>query len=268
MMMILLHMVFLTGAAGAQPDTSSNTVFSSGEVLQYKVSWNFVRLGTIVVRTTRDSASADSGLYRVKMSVRSNPDLPFISLRELNESLVSSSDATTRCYHARHCNGEDCREMQYSYDCDARKAITREATASGVLVYSDTIGNCPPFVDGPSLLFLARHASRRAQSLNVPTMVNGKLRNTRLNFASEEDALELDDVEGEIVCRRYTGFADWQGGGSAGLTGEFTGWVSDDEAAVPIRAEMKVILGSIVVELERWKRAGWSPPRRSQLVKG
>ena len=40
----------------------------------------------------------------------------------------------------------------------------------------------------------------------------------------------------------------------------FQGFFSDDEAAVPIRAEAKVIVGSIVVELEEWERPGWIPP--------
>jgi hypothetical protein len=45
------------------------------------------------------------------------------------------------------------------------------------------------------------------------------------------------------------------------LTGDFEGWFSNDEARVPILAKMKVILGSITIELMRWKRAGWTPPR-------
>jgi hypothetical protein len=63
----------------------------------------------------------------------------------------------------------------------------------------------------------------------------------------------LDDP---VRTRKYKGFVHGQGGTSAGLSGEFTGWVSDDEAAIPLQAEMKVLLGSIHLELERWTRAG------------
>jgi hypothetical protein len=48
--------------------------------------------------------------------------------------------------------------------------------------------------------------------------------------------------------------------GVFGMTGEFTGWFSDDEAAVPIKGELKVLLGTVTVELIGWKRSGWSPP--------
>jgi hypothetical protein len=44
------------------------------------------------------------------------------------------------------------------------------------------------------------------------------------------------------------------------MTGEFTGWFSDDEAAVPIKGKLNVLLGSVTVELIQWKRDSWSPP--------
>jgi proteasome assembly chaperone (PAC2) family protein len=58
----------------------------------------------------------------------------------------------------------------------------------------------------------------------------------------------------------YVGLAKWTGASAAGLTGEFEGWISDDSAAIPILAEVKIALGSIWIELESWTRPGWSPP--------
>jgi hypothetical protein len=49
--------------------------------------------------------------------------------------------------------------------------------------------------------------------------------------------------------------------GIFGLTGGFEGWFSNDEARVPILAKMKVLIGSVTVELMKWTRPGWNPPR-------
>jgi hypothetical protein len=51
--------------------------------------------------------------------------------------------------------------------------------------------------------------------------------------------------------------------GIYGLTGPFEGWFSNDDARVPIRANMEVMLGSVKVELIGWNRGGWNPPRHS-----
>jgi hypothetical protein len=42
--------------------------------------------------------------------------------------------------------------------------------------------------------------------------------------------------------------------------GDFKGWFSDDTAVIPITAEMKVILGSVKIELNQWNRKGWNSP--------
>jgi len=49
--------------------------------------------------------------------------------------------------------------------------------------------------------------------------------------------------------------------GVFGLTGGFDGVFSNDGAGIPITARLKVILGSIKVELKNWKRDNWIPPK-------
>ena len=46
-----------------------------------------------------------------------------------------------------------------------------------------------------------------------------------------------------------------------GLTGDFSGWFSADQARVPIKAKLQVKIGNITVQLVQWKRGGWKPPQ-------
>ena len=38
------------------------------------------------------------------------------------------------------------------------------------------------------------------------------------------------------------------------------GWISYDSVAVPIIAKMKILIGSVKLELERFNRTDWIPP--------
>jgi hypothetical protein len=98
-------------------------------------------------------------------------------------------------------------------------------------------------------------------------LIGGKLCATDLEFENEIGETEIGAIDFPVRTRRYSGFAHWTGGSSAGVNGSFTGWVTDDDASIPVRAEMKVLVGSIVLELEQWTRPGWSPPRPVVLTK-
>ena len=245
----------------AQEGNVSPKVFQSGEELHYKVKWNFLRLGSIIVRAKRDSLSTDTSVYRLVMIVRSNPDLGVVNIHEYNESVVSSHDAMSKRYYAKQCNGDDCREIRYSYDEKLHEAYSSERSLSdSTILNAETKGNAPPFVEGPSLFFACRFLAHTGKQFCVPTMVNGTINKTLLDFRFQIDKVNIDGLNRPIRARRYSGSADWKGGGSAGLSGDFTGWVSDDDAAIPIRAELKIFLGSIDIELEKWQRLGWTPP--------
>ena len=46
-----------------------------------------------------------------------------------------------------------------------------------------------------------------------------------------------------------------------GLTGDFSGWFSNDAAHIPLKAKLEVEIGNVTLELKSWKRKNWSPPK-------
>jgi hypothetical protein len=95
--------------------------------------------------------------------------------------------------------------------------------------------------------------------MNIPTLINEERANTYIDFASRRTSVEIDAVEYPIDVVSFDGAADFVG--IFGLTGDFEGWFSNDVARVPIMAKMKVIVGNITIELMRWTREGWNPPK-------
>jgi hypothetical protein len=260
-MIYCLLTLALASSVWAQVPPSISPVFHAGEVLQYKVKWGFVRLGTVTLLTLRDSTCERASDFKIIMKVESNPDLGFVHIREYNESLMDAVRLMSRRFKGRHRNGDDCIAIQSSYDPNARVATSSSVNMTdGKVLQNDTLRGVEPFVDGPSLLVSTRCAATRGGKSIVPTMVNGKIKATIIDFAGFFEEIEIDAFDQPIRTQVYTGSAQWTGGTSAGLSGDFTGWVSDDGAAIPIRAEMRVLLGSITIELEQWARRGWLPP--------
>ena len=80
-----------------------------------------------------------------------------------------------------------------------------------------------------------------------------------INFDGKQEIVEIDAVKYPVRTKYLNGSADWTG--AYGLSGKFEGWFSDDDAKIPIRAKMKVYVGSVNIELVSWKRTNWTPPK-------
>lgn len=74
-----------------------------------------------------------------------------------------------------------------------------------------------------------------------------------------EDVVSTDAIDYHVAVIKIAGVADFVG--LFGLTGEFISWLSADEARIPIKAQFNVSIGSISLELEKYKRTGWEPPK-------
>lgn len=262
--MILSAAVLLTFNATAQ-DAKLGLLLNDGEELTYKVRWNFLRLGTVVVKTERHPT--DSRRYIVSMNVFSNPDLPFVDIEEYNSCVITADNVMTREYLGMWRNGSSRTEIHMSYD-DSTRAITyaeRDLNV-GQTLKEVVLSNAEPFVNGPSLFFFTRYVAGSVGRLSVATMVDGALGKTHLDFLPQREELEVVAIPYPVRVQRYAGMAEWQGGSSAGVSGEFTGWISDDSAAVILQAKVKVLLGSLTLELEKYHRPGWVPPASRNVV--
>jgi hypothetical protein len=96
------------------------------------------------------------------------------------------------------------------------------------------------------------------ESFSYPTVSNEKLGETLFYPLRTQSNVDIDAWEKPIRVVELSGKLKLKG--IFGLTGNFKGWFSDDTEAVPITAEMKVILGSVKIELKQWNRKGWNPP--------
>lgn len=258
-LIVLLFNNFFTQTISHDKKTFGETgVFS--EEFVYDVNWGFINLGKIIIQAYKDFQSTDSAEYILSMHIISNPSIPFVNINEYNETLVSIKNFYSKKYSGLHQSSNEKIEIKTSYNCETRTSFySFKNLKYDLILKQDSTKNVPPYLDGPSLFYFTRFNIHSGKSITFPTMVNGELHDTHFNFKHPKEKISIEAIQGPILAKKYSGVAEWKGGTSAGLTGEFCGWISDDEASVILKSEVKVWIGSISIELVKWYKPSWKP---------
>jgi len=233
-----------------------------GETLEYEVSYSIFALGKVKLQVL-DTARRNGALVYRAQAYMDSYNVPFVNLHWLFYSELDPD------LYSRYFSGVDLKDSSsvsyanYAFDYDDSCIRIEEGIRhqkGSIKKKSDTISTI--YQDGLSLFYFARGNVHANREMNVPTFVDGKKVNTYINFMDKETSSEIDAVKYPIGTIEFNGRADFVG--IFGLTGGFSGWFSNDEAAIPIVAKMKVIIGSIRLELVKWDRPGWVPPHAAK----
>jgi hypothetical protein len=265
LLMLFSMMLILSPVSSSAPEEepeSASPVFQEGEVLQYKVKWTIFRLGTVTLRTFRDSTCKGPNDFKVSFYAVSNPDISIIGVRGYFESTMDAVSLVSKGLWGLERTREKFIETRATLDEETGRLTYRIVDKNtDKTLHEGMLEDVTTACQSASLLAFARSVSHTVGLYRVPSFVDRQMGTTEIIFRGEKEYLEIGALEAPIRTRVLDGETKWgEGKGVAGFAGDFRGWFSDDEAAVPIRAEAKVIVGSIVVELEKWDRPGWVPP--------
>lgn len=240
--------------------TSSPSAFLQvGEELIYRVSYWFIGLGEIRVRVADKFQKNGETRFRAEVFVDSYGGNPFVNLHEVYETEFDSA-LYAHHFQGRWLDGDAWKYVKYDFRYDLNKIFIERGRYDLNLVEGyDTISINRKYQDGLSLFYFARGNVKSGQKTVIPTFIREKRGRTYFNFESKATDQDIDSVSYPIDVLELEGEADWVG--IFGLTGGFSGWFSNDDASIPIVARMKVIIGSVKVQLKSWKREGWVPPR-------
>ncbi|MCU0453298.1 MAG: DUF3108 domain-containing protein [Bacteroidetes bacterium] len=263
---VALGLAACVAAASAQPksvDPTGRPVLMVGEELEYRVSYSFFHIGTIRTKVTDRWERDGRVIYRAEVLMDSDPALSWlVDLHMLFRGTIDgeafsytwlSEDSTS--------TGVDFRTMEFDYPRGKMYYAwgRRPHRGSNIVAGRDTVPIRDRSVDGMSLLFFARENARHPRTWRIPTFVDNREGITEFFFRDKREDLKIDAVEYPVRTVWFDGTAKFVG--VFGLTGGFEAWFSDDEARIPIVGRLKVILGSVKVELIKWKRGSWAPPR-------
>lgn len=239
---------------------SENSVFVIGEELVYTVSYSFFDLGEVKLQIVDTTTKMGKKIFIAKAFIDSYSGIPFVSLHQV---FYSEMTAEPYSMHFTVHNTADPAKVEYLiYDFQYHR--NKAFYEFGVKQQQQSVKKGSESVttyqqDGLSLFYFARTHFRSAQKLKAPIFINEKTAQTEFNFMGNIVSQEIDAVTYPVETVEFDGNANFIG--IFGLTGYFQGYFSNDAAAIPIVAKMKVLVGSIHIELTKWSRPGWVPPR-------
>lgn len=235
----------------------SQDVWTPGEYLEYEVSFLGIKLGTIKVETVKEENLNGKNVYYAKATMQSNPGIPFVSLYAIFNSWMDKSMGFSYQFVGNTKTSDGWLYNKITFDYENKK-ITNRHWLNDSLITNDVFEATGKINDGCSLFFFARKYADIKKTVKVPTFIDGKFITT-INFVGRREPVKIDAISYPVQTIYLDGRADWQG--VYGLSGYFEGWFSDDYARIPIKAHMNVYVGKVLIELKKWKRDSWKPPK-------
>ncbi|WP_457566453.1 DUF3108 domain-containing protein [Caldithrix abyssi] len=223
-----------------------------GERLTWKVSWSFIRLGTLQMIVEDTVRIKNQKLYRIKLLMDSNPVLIFVNIHNKYECLIDSLFRPV-IYLVNENESGNKNILLYQFDYDKRQALMQVLDVNdSTHVLDEKIINLEHnLYDGISLTFFARGNASPNKTFELYTFINDRTGPLDMRFGSEVEEVKIRSVGKELPTIRVEGTFHIKG--IAGVTGDYKGWFTRDERRVPLKALLKVFVGNVVVELESWK---------------
>lgn len=230
-----------------------------GEDINYVVSYSFLKLGEVRLRIINKKKYQGKTVYNTVAYIDSYSGIPFVDLHQIYESKVNTD------YYSEYFKGlvkkkEYTTYTEYYFNYQNKTIHVKKGSVLPSELWTDSTTTADKmFHDGLSIFYYARMNNGINKSVKVPCFVTEEKVFTKINFHDRVDKISIDAVDHDIACTYLDGETDFIS--VFGLTGHFEGWFSNDKAAVPILAKMKVIIGNVNLELKSWKRPGWTPPK-------
>jgi hypothetical protein len=223
-------------------------VFVPGEQLVYKVKFGFIKLGTVTMQT--GNFSADGSTVSAHMTMQT-ADVPMLNVKSAVTDRFDTKDLTLRSFEEHTMNGDEKSDKYMTYD-PAAKTIHYQDEKTPSKVES----NVAPYDDALGILYNLR-AWSGAVGKKYLFHVHGKdgEKPITLTFTSDMQDQQVPAYgDNDVKTRVVKGMADMGGSGPLGANGAFTAYVTDDAAAIPVRIDMDIAIGSISLVLDKVKR--------------
>ena len=234
-------------------------LFQVGEELTYNVSYASFDIGQVRIKLVEKISEKGRAYYKATAHIDSYKGVPFVSLHSIYESHIDDS-LYSHWFRSRIKKDSDWHFFTYDFNYPEKSLKIEGGTwSTGKVQEWETFRLESYSQDGLSFFYYARALVLSHQSIDVPTVVSEKKGMTSFNFLDERTKEKIEAVDYPVDVVQFEGNAKFVG--IFGLTGDFEGWFSNDHARVPILAKMKVLIGNIRIELMKWDRKNWTPPR-------
>lgn len=230
-----------------------------GEELLYDVNYGFIKIGEIKLKVIGEIYKNGKMLYVTKAFINSNNLLPFVNVHYV---FYSEIDVDGFAHFFSGIDTKNPKEHHYQdYVFNYSKNEILIDRGNRTKNYSYFKGKDVAFEkqqDGLSLFYFARINLFTKEKNHLPTYINETKGSVYIDFLGNKKNVKISAVNHQIETVELNGNIKIKG--IFGLSGPYVGWFSNDNAAIPIKAKLKVLIGNVDIELKSWQRKNWSPP--------
>ncbi|MBN2417183.1 DUF3108 domain-containing protein [bacterium] len=244
---LLLAAVLFCSLPQAQAQ-SRGAVWKTGERLSYRVTWSLFRLGTLTLHVADSLTTGEGPAYRIDMAIDSNPLLFFIN-RHYRYSCTIGDDFRVR--NLEYLDEEEGKiyRAAYAFDHAAHSvSLVMTDTSDTSRVIRKTVFYENRLYDGLSLIYYVRQHLEETRIDTVQYIADDGYADMVIDYRGEGDPVRVRALAGATATWEIAGMVYDKG--IAGLSGPFRGWFSRDARRLPLKAALKVFIGSVWVELE------------------
>jgi len=234
------------------------------EELTYEASYLLFNIGAVrfqvLSKTVYDSLPA----YRLRAYIDSYSGIPFVNLHAVYETYADARTFMCLFTSSSQKQGDSWLYTEYRFDFK-KMLVTWEQLKDGKIIDTLTFPVDHPYTDGVSFFYYLREYCRNVghekTSFSIPIFVDTVRSSVDLTINEDREKCEVTAFGFPVDSYRMSGHINFKG--FFGVTGDFTGWMSSDSSEIPLKGDVEVILGSVVVKLKEVKRDNWVP-RKSE----
>ena len=222
--------------------------WSPGEQLTYKVSWSFINLGELKIQLFDNPSKEIPGKYYCRLFVDSNPLLFFVNMHSLFQSYISE-DFKPSLHQAYESidNVNYFTQHLFNYkDSTINLTMTSVKDSSKVIYKQYPLHN--KYYDALSLVYYARSMADHIGIDTLNSFFGEEIGKVAINYHGVQDEI-FSEYEKDYDKMYYLD-GTFLMKGVAGLTGPYKGWFVGSERRIPVKADLKVFLGNVVVKLK------------------
>lgn len=238
---------------------SQSEVFYEGEELYYEVNYSFINIGW--AKFTTEKVPGRENFYLCKAKLKSNNSLPLIDVDFEFISEIENINGKLKPHRFTSNQYKDGKKSVEVYDFlyDSAKVNIKRTGYEGNVEIEKSINTSTVFQDGLSIFYFARANTNKDRIEYVPVLMQTDTSMMKIDFSTKCTGIEISEADYEISSVYLEGVSYFTA--VFGLTGEFSGWFSYDNARIPLKAKLQVEIGSITLELKSWKHGNWQPPK-------
>lgn len=240
----------------------TDSIMQKGEVLTYEASYLFFKIGRVKMEVLGKTVYNGTEAYRLRAQIDSYSGIPFVNLHAVYNSYQNAK--TFMCLGTDNIQKDGKDSIYTSYEIElAKKILDWGRWKNGKQIGQAEVPLDKDYTDGLSFFYYIREACKKADgvktSLSVPMLIDTVRSAVTLTINEKKEECDVSAFDYPLEAYKMSGHMAFTG--FFGVTGDFTGWMSADSAEVPLKGDVSVIIGSVVVRLKDASRVGWIPPR-------